>query len=193
MPRKRKSGPREPSGRPSRRKSDVERVAFERGPMQTVLQARKRHMRQFEQPEDAKRWLARNFADVQKDEAKRLRLFHRGSVLDRLWADGKITDAERAAGLDYAERYLRFAKLHGLPPATPKGAQLDGIGGRSLAPESARKARIAKAQHYHDREVIMQCRPLRAAVAVHRACVLDELVDDDLLRIGLAALVQANR
>ena len=105
--RPRKKVKRTASGQPSRSaeaRADATRVAFEEGPMQVALRARRRHAVKFKEPandEGASKWRTRDARPVSKDEMVAAKLQHRGSVIGRLWADGRITDQQLSAGSDY--------------------------------------------------------------------------------------------
>lgn len=222
--KRKKAGAREPNGRPSRRKEDVaqrrqdvERAAFEEGPMQTVLKARRRHSRPFVEPAKrssaelhiavdeatgrvhapdfdepaAKAYRDRDARPVTKAEMEMRKLQHRGSVLGNLWADGKITDAQRAAGMDYCQRYITYAALNGLPRATPQGPSYGAPRG-GTRPERLRAAAAAKAEHMRDQHILRRCTS-GVLWAIKRACVTDEAAPLHLILEGLQALVDEGR
>jgi hypothetical protein len=194
----RKSGPREPNGRPSRRKGDTarrheeaERLAFEDGPMQTVLRARRRHKAAFREPTDPDKYQRRDARPVSKQEMREQKLDARGSYLGTLWADGKITDQELAAGQDYCHRYREYAALNGLPAPTPKVGSYGEIRGGSR-PDRIARARAARAQHETDQAILRSC-AAGTRWAMRRACILDEPAPLRLVKTGLAELVKHGR
>lgn len=201
--RKRKPGPRTKSGRLA--------VPFEENSMQTVLQARRRHQRPPHEPTDAavsamcertglapyaarealsQRVLADDKKPVTKEAAKTLRRL--GTVLHAMAERGQISEAERAAGDDYAARHGRYTSLNGLPSPHPKGASIDATGGASTRPERLRAAAAAKADHMRDAAILRQC-GAGVAWAVHRACIMDMPAPPLMVREGLAQLVAHNR
>ncbi len=195
--RPRKKVKRTASGQPSRSaeaKADAVRVAFEEGPMQVALKARRRHAVTFKEPANAasaSKWRKRDARPVSKDEMTAEKLQHRGSVIGRLWADGRITDQQLAAGSDYCERYIRYAALHGLPAPTPQGISYGEVRGGSR-PDRLRAAMEAKRQHDADQNILRKC---SAGViwAIKRACVLDDAAPEHMICEGLQALVSAGR
>lgn len=184
MAKKRKTGKREPNGRLSRRKADVEAARFEDDARQTVWQARRRHLRGVKDIEGDK-------APVSKDQAKALRLSDRGSILGNWMADGKLTPEQVRAGEDFCARYLDFAHLNGLPTPTAKIGNYGAVRGGSR-PERLEAARRAKAAHHADKAILKRC---RAGVywAMRRACVCDELAPIEWVREGCRALIDAGR
>lgn len=203
---KRDSRAREPSGRLSRKKEDVATRAFEEGPQQTVLQARRRTNEPFSQPVDTwslderevlksdeacKKWRERMTAPVSKGEASRKGLLERGTVLWSLCADGEITREQAAAGDNFAARYVRYASLNGLPKITPSGSSYGDVRGGSR-PERLEAARLAKADHMIDRRIIMSC-SAGAWWAMVRTCVENEPAPIYLLKLALSALVENER
>lgn len=194
----RKAGKRTPSGRLSRakdqvaqRQQDAERQAFEEGPQQTVLKARRRHRQKFREPANPDAWREEQRKPVSKPQAKKQRLDARGSVLGRMWADGQITDQQRAAGDNYCARYLRYAALNGMPRVTPKVGSYGEVTGGSRA-ERLDAAMAAKAEHDRDQAILRHC---TAGVrwAMKRACVTDEAAPAHLVKEGLQALVDEDR
>lgn len=189
----RKEGRRTPSGRLSRSKSAkrasrdrAERQAFEDGPQQTVLQARRRQLRGV-------KCMEADRAPVSKDQAHKLRLRDRGSVLGIWMADGKLTRDQVRAGEDYCQRYGRYAQLCGLPKPTAKISSYSDARGGGSRPDRIEAARRAKAEHDHDRNILRHCSPHNVLWAMKRACVLDEVAPLDLVRAGLDALLAHNR
>ena len=106
--------------------------------------------------------------------------------------DGRLTDQERAAGLDYCQRYLEYARTNGLPNPNPKCASIDAIGGKSTRAENIKRAVSAKSQHMTDQNILRHC-VSGVMWAVKRACVRDEAAPSHLVKEGLAALVKENR
>lgn len=164
------------SGRISRAKP----VAFEDGPQQVVLQARRRALRGVMPIDKATR-------PVGKDEA--VRLGKRGSVLGCMADDKHITAEMQAAGDDYCQRYMAYAALNGMPRPTPQGPAYGEVRGGSR-PDRIKAAMAAKAEHFADQRVLTHC---SAGVrwAIKRACVLDEAAPPHLVREGLIALMKA--
>lgn len=184
---------REANGRPSRRKSDIEArdaVAFEEGPSQVVLRARRRHRTPY-RDDDAQAYRKKDEKPVTKEQVKTMRLDQRGSVLGRLFADGKISAQELAAGNDYCERYLSYASLNGLPKPTPSAPSYGEVRGGSR-PERIRAAIAAKAAHLSDNHVLRTC-TAGVIPAIMRSCVRDESAPTYQIKEGLAALVRAGR
>lgn len=192
MGRKRKPGPRTPSGQPSRSKEAIEqavRIAYEDGPQQTVLQARRRHKRPFSDTDP--HWRDKTDGPVSKEHVTAHKLDARGSILGILWADGHITAQEREAGADYAQRYITYASLHGLPRPTPQGPAYGEVRG-STRPDNILAARYAKAAHDADQAILRQ-HGRYVVDAMRRACIMDERAILRLLQIGLRALVKAGK
>lgn len=178
--RKRKDVVREPNGRASRRREDVERVAFEEGPHQTVLQARRRVLKGIMPIDRATR-------PVSKDEA--VRLGKRGSVLACMVEDNHITPEMQAAGDDYCARYIAYAGTNGLPRPTPQGPAYGAVRGGSR-PERISAAIAAKKDHMVDQSALVHCTS-GVRWAIRRACVMDEAAPPHLVREGLIALMKA--
>lgn len=191
----RKTGARTPTGRLSEAKAAIDaraenerREAFEDGPMQTVLRARRRQRREFRQPDDLKKWWDQESRSVTKEQVKNQALDKRGSVLGRLLADGHMTEQQVAAGEDYCERYTRYAALNGLPRPTPQGPAYGAVRGGSR-PERPDAAMKAKAAHMADQRILSKC-SAGVSWAIKRACVTDEAAPLHLIREGLDALVK---
>ena len=183
-----KNAPREPNGRISRAKRDqpeLDRLRFEEGPQQTVLQARRRQKRGI-MP------IGKATAPVSKAEAQALNLNERGTVLGRLCADGHITAQEREAGDNFCARYVSYARLNGLPNPNPKCASLEGQGGKSTRPDRISAAVAAKAAHMIDAKILRHC-SAGVTTAVMRACVRESEAPLHQVKEGLAALVKAGR
>lgn len=186
----RKDGKRTASGRLSRSAEatkEAERVAFEQGPTQTVLQARRRHRRPFTEPSDPDNWRERNAKPVSKAQAKELHLDRLGSVLGRLYDRGEITLEQMLAGDAYGQRYQLYASLNGIPRPTPQGPRYGEVLGSSRA-DRIKAAIAAKQDHNRDLLILKHC-PAGTAWAIHRACVTDEAAPPHLIRAGLAALI----
>ncbi len=175
MARPRKAGKRDKNGRLSRKVDDVEARTFQESPAQTVLQARLRH-----------KTGAATVGPVTKDQVKAHSLDKRGSVLGNLLADRVITASQHAAGEDFCERYTRYAALNGIPRATAQGAAYGEVRG-SNGGDMTQAAIKARKLHMHDM-ALLACYGKHVRKAVFDACVLDEPVNNDLLRVGLKAL-----
>ena len=193
---KRKPGKRTATGQLSRSKAakadraaTEQRTAFEDGPMQTVLKARRRHKATFREPHDPARYRRKDAAPVTRDEARALA--DQGSVLGRMKAAGHITPEEVAAGADYCQRYITYAALNGLPRPTPQGAAYGEVRGASR-PERIRAAIAAKAAHDTDQRILRHC-SAGVVWAIKRACVLDEAAPPHLVSEGLKALIANGR
>ncbi|WP_422073914.1 hypothetical protein [Tranquillimonas rosea] len=196
--RNRKAGPREPSGKLSRkpdhveqRRSEAAAKAFEESEMQTALMARRRHRREFREPVDPKSWREKDAKPVSKQQMKNQQLDKRGSVLGSMWADGDITEEQHAAGLDYCERYISYSALNGLPRPTAQAASYGAVRGGSR-PDRLKAAMAAKADHAEDQRILRQC-SAGVTWAIKRACVTDEQAPVKQVREGLQALVNAGR
>lgn len=176
--RKRKAtNNRMPSGRINQR-----RQAFEEGPQQVVLSARRRHHRGVRSIDADKR-------PVTKEQAKALRLTDRGSFLGNLMADGKLTAEQVEAGENYCQRYIAYAVLNGLPKITPQIAGYGAVRGMSRV-ERLDAAMAAKAVYSADQSRLRHC-SAGVRQAIKRACVLDEPAPVHLVREGLDALLYA--
>lgn len=187
--KKRKDVLRTASGRPSRSKEAAEyaeRVAFENGPQQTVLQARRNHIGAFKEPTNAEAYRAELAATVSKEQAKAAKLHNRGTVLGNLWADGKITDQMLAAGNDYAQRYAAYASLNGLPLPNPASSSYGAVRGGER-PERLRAAVAARVAHKADADALYGCGH-GVRDAVHKVAVLDTRAPLRLVVKGLKRL-----
>jgi hypothetical protein len=200
MGRQRKNGKRTASGQLSRSaearaeaRQAAERVSFEQGPMQTVLQARRRHRRAITVAIESnpQPWRKADATPVSKEQMVRQKLRERGSIIGVMWAEGKLTAQELAAGNDYCQRYLSYASLNGLPRPTPQAPSYGEVRGGSR-PERIRAAIAAKAAHVEDQRILRHC-SAGVVPAIMRACVRDEAAPTHQVKEGLAALVKAGR
>ena len=182
---KRKTGKRTASGQLSRSREardEHKRRAFSDDVRQTVWAARLRLKRGVRSV---------RAGIVTKDQVITHQLDHRGSVLGRLWADGKITQQELRAGEEYCARYRAYASLNGLPQPVPVAPAYGAVRG-GTRPERLKAAALAKAEHNTDRAILQAC-IAGTQWAIRRACVEDIRAPLFLVKLGLEALVRAGR
>ena len=187
--KKRSKAPRTASGQLSRSKSakairheEIERQSFEEGPQQTVLRARRRQAKGVRTIEADRR-------PVSKDEAKRLRLHDRGTILGQWLAEGKLTLEQVQAAGDYAMRYEAFRSLNGLPKPTAKIASYSDTHGGIARPERIRAAKAAKAAHMADQAKLRHC-TAGTRDAMRKACIAETPAPFHLVLEGIKALMR---
>jgi hypothetical protein len=177
--RKRKQGLRTPSGQLSRSQEAREvqqRIAFEEGPQQTVLQARRRHMGKHKP------------GPVTKEEAQRLKLYDRGSPLGDWLAQGKLTRGHIEVAGDFAARCARYRKMCGLPKATAQVGAYGAVRGGSGDPDPE-QATAARRAHMADQAELQRC-AAGTRKAMHDACVCLEPAPLWLVKQGIEALAR---
>jgi hypothetical protein len=198
MGRKRKAGAkRQPNGRINHKHQ-----AFEEGPQQVVLRARRRARKPVpvlecagRQPtvqeitDHKQKTEAYRQADqkpVTKDQAKSQKLSERGSVLGNWLADGLLTREQVQIGEDYCARFMAYTSLNGLPRATAGISGYGDIRG-GTQPDRIKAAVAAKAAHMADQARLRHC-TAGVRAAMRRACVTDDPAPLHLVREGIDAL-----
>ena len=171
-----------------RTRDGVARPGVEDDPRQVVMQARRRQRAGFREPERGEEARYRRWATSPASKEEMALLRHWGDTLSQLEQAGRIDAEMRAAGEDFALRYLRFAKTNGLPPRTAKGAAYGAVRGAppEVDPEVAERA---KERHMGDLAVLRSECPAGTVHAVMRVCVEDTMGSLWALKHGLQALL----
>jgi hypothetical protein len=180
--RPRKSGPREPSGRISRRKSStmdrIEEATFAEMPHQHALQRRARALGHVVT------------GPITRAQAEQWELQGCGDILGEMRLRGQITREQEQAGRSYAQAWERYRVLCGLPAGTPSGPSYGAVrgGGPDPDPETARQAR----DRYAAMVAILDAGGAAMRRAVDRVALRDRPATVNLVSLGLAALAEKN-